>query len=159
MPNIYNKFITVLFVAIILNLPLTNAQGINYKAITAKKSGPANPLSPDPLVNYSWPGPKADDDLQTYQLRPVSFKIDNKASFDMSRFKKDNVIALNGTGNIRFDFGQTNAGWLEFESDDLADSVTLSISEYNEPAIVNNGAVHRLKLWRRLNMDTLIDWS
>ncbi|MCC8425829.1 alpha-L-rhamnosidase C-terminal domain-containing protein [Mucilaginibacter sp. UR6-11] len=124
---------------------LVQAQIVKYPPIVAKRSGPANPLSPDPLVNYSWPDPKADDDLQTYPLRPVSFKIDNDAGFDMSGFKKDNVIAVKGNGNIRFDFGQTNAGWLEFESDDLADSVTMSISEYNEPAIVNNGAIHRFK--------------
>jgi alpha-L-rhamnosidase len=146
MKHTYNKYIVVVLCsAIILCISSADAQVVKYPPITAKRSGPANPLSPDPLVNYSWSSPKADDDLQSYPLRPVSCNVDNAANFDMSRFKKDNVITVKGKGEIRFDFGQTNAGWLEFESDDLVDSVTLSISEYNEPAIVNNGAVHRFK--------------
>ncbi|MCC8425828.1 alpha-L-rhamnosidase C-terminal domain-containing protein [Mucilaginibacter sp. UR6-11] len=144
MLNIYNKLIAVLFIAAMLSPSLTKAQGINYQAITAKRSGATNPLSPDPLVNYSWPNPKATDDLQTYSLHSVSFKT-NDAGFDMSKFKEDNLITVKGKGDIRFDFGRTNAGWLEFESDDLTDSIALSISEYNEPAIVNEGALHRFK--------------
>ncbi|MBL4674873.1 MAG: hypothetical protein JKY70_01490 [Mucilaginibacter sp.] len=63
----------------------------------------------------------------------------------MSRFRSKNIIGITGTGSMRFDFGQTNAGWLEFEADDMPDNVELSISEYNEPAILNQGAVHRIK--------------
>ncbi len=44
-----------------------------------------------------------------------------------------------------FDFGEENAAWFEFESDDLTGNVEASISEYNEPAIVNTGAQHRIK--------------
>ncbi len=38
-----------------------------------------------------------------------------------------------------------SSGWVEFDSDDLVDTVEVSISEYNEPAIVNAGAQHRIK--------------
>ena len=121
------------------------AQFNGYPPISAKRSGALNPLSPDPILNYTWPSPKATDDLESYPLHPLSWVISDPASFDMKDFKKKGDLVVKGTGNIRFDFGQTNAGWLEFESDDLADSMTLSISEYNEPAIVMNGAVHRIK--------------
>ena len=39
-----------------------------------------------------------------------------------------------------FDFGVESAAWLEFESPDFSGAVEMSISEYNEPAIVNVGA-------------------
>ena len=43
------------------------------------------------------------------------------------------------------DFGQVNAAWLEIDSPDLSDTIQMSISEYNEPAILNNGAQNRIK--------------
>lgn len=121
------------------------AQFRGYPPLTATKNGPLNPFSPDPIMNYTWAHPKASDDLESYQLQPVSWVSSDPGSFDMDNFKKGHVIIIKGKGDIRFDFGQTNAGWLEFESDDLKDSITLSISEYNEPAIVMSGAVHRIK--------------
>lgn len=63
----------------------------------------------------------------------------------MSKFKSNNSIGIMNTGSIRFDFGQTNAAWLEFDAIDMPDSIALSISEYNEPAIVNQGAINRFK--------------
>ncbi|WP_162842542.1 alpha-L-rhamnosidase C-terminal domain-containing protein [Mucilaginibacter pineti] len=96
-------------------------------------------------MNYTWANPKASDDLESYQLKPVSWVVSKTASFNMTDYKKNDVIVVNGKGDIRFDFGRTNAGWLEFEADDLKDSIAMSISEYNQPAIVNNGAVHRFK--------------
>lgn len=122
-----------------------HAQGSIYPPISAKKKLTENPFSPDPFINYSWADPKASDGLESYNLQPISWKTLAPDSFNTKEFKKTGVIAVNGKGSIRFDFGQTNAGWLEFESDDLIDSVTMSISEYNEPAIVNSGALHPLK--------------
>lgn len=121
------------------------AQKNIYPPITATKKGPLNPFSPDPIFNYSWNNPKASDGLESYNLKPVSWTISTPGSFDMNAFKQMDVIVVNGEGVLRFDFGQTNAGWLEFESEDLVDSITMSISEYNEPSIVNSGAVHPAK--------------
>lgn len=121
------------------------AQNNIYPRITATKTGFLNPFSPDPLFNYSWDNPKASDGLESYNLKPLSWTTSTPGSFDMDGFKQKDVIAVNGEGVIRFDFGQTNAGWLEFESEDLIDSITMSISEYNEPSIVNSGAVHPVK--------------
>jgi hypothetical protein len=118
---------------------------VNYPLITAQKTGADNPFSPDPLFGYLWKDPKATDELEIYYLYPVTHKVSVKPSFDMSRFSKEKQIIVQGTGSIRFDFGRTSAGWLEFESDDLADSITMSISEYNEPAIVNTGSYERIK--------------
>lgn len=78
-------------------------------------------------------------------MQPLSFNTQNDKSFDLRSFKKNQVIAINGNGSIRFDFGRVSAGWLEFESDDLQDSIMMSISEYNEPAVVNKGAVNPVK--------------
>lgn len=124
---------------------LLNAQIKDYPPISAGKTANINPLSPDPIMNYSWTAPKASDDLESYSLAPVSWVVSNPSSFNMEGLRENNVIVVNGPGSIRFDFGQTNAGWLEFESDDLQDSISMSISEYNEPAIVNIGTAHRFK--------------
>ncbi|MGF7232899.1 alpha-L-rhamnosidase C-terminal domain-containing protein [Arachidicoccus sp.] len=119
------------------------AQIQRYPSISANKNGALNPFSPDPIINYHWADPKASDDLQSYQLRPVKWIISNPASFNMNDFKKSNVIVVKGRGDICFDFGQENAGWLEFESDDLTDSITMSISEFNQPAY--NGSSRKFK--------------
>jgi hypothetical protein len=118
---------------------------VTYPHISAQKKGPANPFSPDPLIEYKWKDPKATDALQIYYLDPVSYKASHPGSFDMTRFFKEKVILVQGTGSIRFDYGRTSAGWLEFESEDLVDSITMSISEYNEPAIVNAGSFEPVK--------------
>lgn len=122
-----------------------NAQSVVYKPLSAQKTNIINPYSPDPIINYRWKKTAATDDLQTYILRPKSYQTDSPGSFDLRKFKTENVIDVNGTGSIRFDFGQTNAGWLEFEATSMPDSIALSISEYNEPAILNSGAVNRFK--------------
>ncbi|TSJ44095.1 Bacterial alpha-L-rhamnosidase [Mucilaginibacter corticis] len=109
------------------------AQITGYPPISAKKAGQLNPHSPDPIFNYTWAGPKATDGLESYTLSPVSWSVSNPHSFNMSGFKKTGTIVVNGKGDIRFDFGQTNAALLEFDSPDLQDSVQMSISEYNQP--------------------------
>src|SRR5690606_34183645 len=47
--------------------------------------------------------------------------------------------------DIRFDFGQVNAGWLEFDSPDYNGEIGMSISEFNEPAVFNAGSQHPKK--------------
>jgi len=121
------------------------AQNNIYPPNTATKTSILKPFSPDPIFNYSWDNPKASDGLESYNLKPLSWTTSTPGSFDMDGFKQKDIIVVNGEGVIRFDFGQTNAGWLEFESEDLVDSITMSISEYNEPSIVNSGAVHPVK--------------
>jgi len=138
-------FIGLLLASLFCTLS-ARAQVVKYPDITARKTGPANPLSPDPLVNYSWDDPKALDGLQSYCLRPVSWAVTEKDSFDLRNFKNNNVIVVNGSGSIRFDFARTNAAWLEFDSEDVTDEITMGISEYNEPAIVNEGSVNPVKI-------------
>ena len=109
--------------------------------------GPVVKESPDPLVAYRWKETKADDGVQVYGLRPVAAVADAQASFVnlASATGGKAEIAVKGTGSIRFDFGVESAGWLEFDSPDLAGLVELSISEYNEPAKVNSGPAHPVK--------------
>lgn len=121
------------------------AQQPAYKTITAVRTNAKNPFSPDPLFNYQWPNPADTGELEIFPLLAVSFTATNNASFNTHDFKSNNSITVNGTGSIRFDFGQTNAAWLEFDADSMPDSVTMSISEYNEPAILNAGALNRFK--------------
>jgi alpha-L-rhamnosidase len=129
----------------VLSLSLLHAQQVKYPKITAKKAGPDNALSPDPLVNYRWEHPQASDDLETYQLHPISWLASNPSSFNTSNLKKTGSILVNGKGSIRLDFGRVSAAWLEFDSDDLKGTVQMSISEYKEPAIVNKGAQNPVK--------------
>ena len=118
---------------------------ITYPSINGQLVAPNNPFSPDPIIGYQWKNPKATDSLEIYILNPIDFKASTLTSFNMDMFYKEKEILVKGTGSIRFDFGRTSAGWLEFDSDDLADSITMSISEYNEPAIVNTGSFERIK--------------
>jgi alpha-L-rhamnosidase len=110
-------------------------------------SGPAVPESPDPLVAYRWPAPKASDGLQIYTLKPIAVKSDVPKAFSNldSLLRKHPDVTVHGTGSIRMDFGQENAGWLEFDSPDLQGNVEMSISEYNEPARVMLGPLNPIK--------------
>lgn len=128
------KLIVLLFFLFFMaSRQFTQAQISGYPPITATKHGSLNPFSPDPINNYSWPNPKVTDSMESYQLKPVRWAVSKPAHFDMNEFKKYNTITVNGTGDIRFDFGQTNAAWLEFDSPDLKGAVDMSISEYNQP--------------------------
>ena len=110
-------------------------------------SGPNVAESPDPLITYRWETPAASDDLQIYVLKPISFSTKTPNSFQNldSLMGDSTYVTVNGTGSIRLDFGITSAAWLEFQSEDFSGSVEMSISEYNEPAIVSSGAKNRIK--------------
>lgn len=118
-----------------------------YQYITARPVGEKVPLSPDKIVEWQWENPKADDELEIYTLKPVLVKTDTPESFDKlsTLKKKSSNVVVKGTGTIMMDFGQVNAAWLEFDSKDMTGKVTMSISEYNEPAILNKGAQNRFK--------------
>jgi hypothetical protein len=100
--------------------------------------------SPDPLIAYRWRAPTAADSLQVYTIRAKKIQALPAGSFAWA----DDRITVSGKGDLVFDFGQENAGWLEFDSDDLSGSVEASISEYNEPEIVSDGAQHPFKTAR-----------
>jgi alpha-L-rhamnosidase len=118
-----------------------------YPYLSGAFTGEEVPESPDPLVSYRWPDPKASDGLEIYTLKPVRVSTDQSASFRNlpSLSSRSADVLVEGTGSIMMDFGQVNAAWLEFDSEDLSGVVEMSISEYNEPAIVNTGAQHRIK--------------
>ncbi|SFF25697.1 alpha-L-rhamnosidase [Actinacidiphila alni] len=107
-------------------------------------TGPRVKESPDPLVAYRWPDPKADDGLQVYRLRPAAVVADPPESFgnlsSVTTARCD--VAVRGTGSIRVDFGVESPAWLEFDSPDFSGTVELSISEYNVPGKVNPGPPH-----------------
>ena len=84
-------------------------------------SGPAVPLSPDPLVAYRWANPKASDGLEIYLQKPITVTADTNSSFaNLQSLTGNNPnVTVNGMGSIQMDFGQENAAWLEFDSPDL----------------------------------------
>lgn len=112
-------------------------------------SGPAVPLSPDPLVSYRWPNPTATDGLEIYLRKPVKVETDNPAAFaNVQSLTGENPnVTVSGIGSIRMDFGVESAAWLEFDSPDLPAStqVEMSISEYNQPAVTMDDAEHHIK--------------
>jgi len=112
--------------------------------------GRAMPESPDPIVSYHWNDPKATDGLEIYTLKPVKVTTENAFSFhNLKTLTGDSPnVTVSGTGSIMLDFGCENAAWLEFDSPDLVDTVEMSISEYNQPAIVNTGAQNPVKTKR-----------
>jgi len=99
------------------------------------------PHSPDPTATFHWDAPTAADSLQLYIVTPQKTVGQPASAFRIT----GSGITVVGSGSLQFDFGEENAGWIEFESDDLPDSVEMSISEYNEPAVVNSGAQHPVK--------------
>ncbi len=108
-------------------------------------SGPEVPDSPDPLVAFRWNVIK--NDLEIYLRKPVSVSTDHPDSFSNLSSLTGNTpnVTVNGTGSIKMDFGIENAAWLEFDSDDLTGTVDMSISEYNQPAIVMTGPENPIK--------------
>ena len=114
-----------------------------YPSITGRPTGVKVPDSPDPLINYRWQRPSCDDDLEIYSLQPKSVKMLPK---EFVKYKNpSDPIVVSGDCDLMFDFGQVNAGWLEFECTNMNADVTCSISEFNEPAIFNAGSEHPLK--------------
>lgn len=101
--------------------------------------------SPDPLVNYRWDS--LDSTLQVYNLRPVALEENVKGAFQNinSGLSSNCAIEVTQPASLRIDFGVVSAAWLEFDSPDFNGEVRLSISEYNEPAIVNAGPEHPSK--------------
>jgi alpha-L-rhamnosidase len=108
---------------------------------------PRVPESLDPLIAYRWETTSASDGLQIYSLRPIEATTDSPASFDnLSSLATDSpMVTVRGLGSIRVDFGVESAAWLELESDDLAGAVEMSISEYNQPAVLNIGPENPVK--------------
>lgn len=148
----------------------TEARLTVYPPIKAVKTGAVNSLSPDPLINYVWADPKAADGLESYVLPAVSWSVSDQAAFTMLDFKTKDVITVRGTGDLRFDFGQENAAWLEFHSPDLNGKVEMSISEYDQPPVyasnyppktlspVKHGNTYRLELNKDLYEGVRFGW-
>ncbi|MHA4894364.1 alpha-L-rhamnosidase-related protein [Pedobacter sp. PWIIR3] len=125
---------SIIFLGLLYAQPqVAGAQIDRYPPLSAVKKGLLNPLSPDPIFNYTWANPRASDGLESYTLKPVGWTASIPQHFNLADFKKNNTIVVNGEGDLRFDFGQTNAAWLEFDSPDLSGEIEMSISEYNQP--------------------------
>ena len=116
-----------------------------YPALRAKPAGAGVSASPDPLVTYRWKDIDADDDLEIYVLKPVAVTASHPAHVRFRGALRSGDITVTGACDLRFDFGQVNAGWLEFECDALTGEVACSISEFNEPAVFNAGSQHPRK--------------
>jgi hypothetical protein len=113
-----------------------------YPPVSGSYSGEKCAQSPDPLVSYRWKNPKATDGLEIYTVKPVNVCSDNPQHADL---KNPSSLRVTGKCDLMFDFGQVNAAWFEFDSDDLDGDIEMSISEFNEPAIFNTGAQHPVK--------------
>lgn len=146
---------TLLAVLILcLNIHITVAQENNgksgatvaYNPVSAIVKGEKLPYSPDPLSGYRWQKPTATDDLEIYTIRPVEVTADIPGNLVIG--SELSSIQVTGDCSLMFDFGQVNAGWLEFDSDNLRADIEMSISEFNEPAVFNLGSQHPVKTAR-----------
>jgi alpha-L-rhamnosidase len=100
------------------------------------------PDSPDPLVNYQWASSLVETaGLQSYNLnfREVKSFHKNLQYIPQNELNPSTLTVL-GNGSMCFDFGVVSAGWLEFDCQEADVEVIGSISEYNRPAVVNEGA-------------------
>ena len=112
----------------------------SFSYINGSFSGPEIDYSSDPLVAYRWENPQPDDDVQIFVQKPEKVWSDHPASFHgLESLTGDTpAVTINGTGTIVVDFGREYAGWFEIDSPDCPDGLKMSISEYNEPAQLNN---------------------
>lgn len=102
--------------------------------------------SPDPLRSTVFDTALAngpDAELVCYALAPVAVKTAAHGAFICETPYQS--VEVKGRGDLRFDFGVLSAGWIEFESDDIPADAEFSISEYNQPAVVNEGAQYPKK--------------
>ncbi|MDR1102601.1 MAG: hypothetical protein LBL42_02470, partial [Tannerella sp.] len=113
-----------------------------YKPMSGSFSGAPAPHSPDPLAAYRWDNPQATDSLEIYALSPVSIRSDKPEQMQIRNLSS---VRIAGECDLMFDFGQVNAAWFEFDSENLDGEIEMSISEYNEPAVFNQGAEHPVK--------------
>ena len=113
-----------------------------YLPVNGSYSGEKVPFSPDPLVSYRWENTKETDDLEIYTIKPISVRSDKPEN---SNTKKISSIRVTGECNLIFDFGQVNAAWFEFDSDNLDGDIEMSISEFNEPGVFNSGSQNPVK--------------
>ena len=114
-----------------------------YSPISGTYVGSPVAQSPDPLVNYRWKASKHTDDLEIYTLSPVWVKADRESS--IIRGTNASSLKIVEPCRLMFDFGRVSAGWLEFDSDNLEGEIEMSISEFNEPAVFNQGSEHPVK--------------
>jgi hypothetical protein len=143
------KKILPLFVASVLGCTgLAQGQEVSikepYRQVSGSFSGVKVPQSPDPMVSYRWTNPQASDDLEIYTLNPLSVQVDKPENATINA----SSIHISGACNLMFDFGQVNAAWLEFDSENLSGEFEASISEFNEPAVFNAGSEHPKKTAR-----------
>ena len=104
------------------------------------------PESPDPLVAYRWERPLASDNLEHYELHPLSIEM-RTASGKTRSIRPGRPIRIDEPCTLMLDFGQVNAGWLAFDSDDLAGEVEIEYqriyragrAERRRPASRQNG--------------------
>ncbi|MGM9704399.1 MAG: alpha-L-rhamnosidase C-terminal domain-containing protein [Prevotella sp.] len=103
-------------------------------------TGAGTAFSPDPLVDYVWQDPKADNPLQVFVARPVSaVALEGESNVSgLSTISTDACdINVNGDCVIRFDMGAELPAWIEMDSPDLYGDVEMAISEYNVPELIN----------------------
>lgn len=113
-----------------------------YPVVSGRPTGRAAVQSPDPLVRYRWARTSPDDGLEIYTLYPKRGTASNAGAADLEDLRR---ITVREACDLMFDFGQVNAGWLEFECDAPDAEFEASISEFNEPAVFNAGSEHPVK--------------
>jgi hypothetical protein len=115
-----------------------------YPPVSGSFSGVSVPQSPDPMVSYRWANPQATDNLEVYTLYPISVTVDKPANAVIN----SSSIHVTGECDLMFDFGQVNAAWLEFDSENFAGEIEASVSEYNEVAYKTATPVRYGNTWR-----------
>ncbi len=99
--------------------------------------------SPDPLRGYVWEerllqNPR--EPLQCYAVLPVAATLESgRVDGTKTLSRPRSLLTITEPCSLRVDFGVEAAAWLEFESSDLNGELTLSVSEYNRPGVVNLG--------------------
>lgn len=110
-------------------------------------SGPAQPLSPDPLVSYVYGGGANVSQLQIFALPPVTAVLAEgtlEAAFPGWQTLTSSApsVLVRGAGGLVLDFGVELPAWVELDSPDLdaADLplLTLGTSEFNVVDIIGS---------------------
>ena len=95
-------------------------------------------LSPDPLVNITWPSTTPLDRVEMYRVEAMGIHTDTPSSFrgGVDRLLQGKSVEIVGAGSFRLDFGSEFAGWIELvASGALSDSLWMGVSENGNASV------------------------
>lgn len=128
---------------------IANAASVYPSCAEGSFDAPRAADTPDPMSGFVWPEESVQSGagLRNYYLFPVQWTSTHPERVEglETLCGQDSEIRVTGPTLLELDFGVESAAWLEFEAEGLSRPPVASVSEYNRPGVVNEGAEVSLK--------------